>query len=425
VRSHDYRVARLEGEIASPGFACDPCRSLFQKIASAFVVEATDNPNVSLIKQGDRFLALTELPIPMEFDPLTLKSRAPHLYNDAIPSGSTTAHPHQEKDLLFNHVLHYSSQPSYRLYSQRNLEPRVEFARVREAEVSYLHSFGLSPEHVVLTCCPFQVPPWKLLLRNKPFIENFQWKPKEGTRFHIVPRPGHTGPNRTFTSEPFFCFHHVNSFIGADKRLKVDLVAYPNANIVGQLQLKNLRDGRGIDFGRLRRYSLDLENGRIQREWESAHLLELPRIHYQRVNSRPYRFVYGVSAEANKSPFYDRLLKLDVTSDEGTYWSEPGTFPGEPILVTRDGQSQEDQGVVLSVVLCGAQKRSFLLLLDAESFQEIARAWLPVPVPHGFHGLFERSRENLSDGMGSVYGNEGSVRADDTTTLQDRALEQN
>jgi beta,beta-carotene 9',10'-dioxygenase len=388
IRSHDFRVSQLDGRIASPGFSCDPCRTLFRKIASVFVVDATDNPNVSLIKQGNRFLALTELPIPMEFDPHTLRTKSPHRYRDSLPAGSTTAHPHQEGDTLFNLILHYSATPSYRLYRQHQLEPRVEFTRVKVGDVSYVHSFGLSRDSFILTCCPFQVAPWKLLTRDKPFIENFLWKPETGTRFHVAGRT-QKSTTQTLTTEPFFCFHHVNSFEGQDGRLQVDLVAYPNANIIQQLKLEHLRGPDGIDFGRLRRYTLDLESGEISRAWESQHALELPRIHYRKCNTKPYRYVFGVSADRQASSFYDRLIKLDVTCDEATYWREPSTFPGEPVFVPREADSEEDDGVVLSVVLSGTEERSFLLILDARSFEEIARAWLPCTVPHGFHGLFE------------------------------------
>ncbi len=48
---------------------------------------------------------------------------------------------------------------------------------------------------------------------------------------------------------------------------------------------------------------------------------------------------------------------------------------------------EEDNGVVLSVV-AGADGRSFLLVLDAGSFEEVARAYLPYGIPYGFHGSF-------------------------------------
>jgi len=41
-----------------------------------------------------------------------------------------------------------------------------------------------------------------------------------------------------------------------------------------------------------------------------------------------------------------------------------------------------------AVLGAGAQKRSFLLVLDASNMQEVARAWTKHPVTLGFHGNF-------------------------------------
>jgi carotenoid cleavage dioxygenase-like enzyme len=50
--------------------------------------------------------------------------------------------------------------------------------------------------------------------------------------------------------------------------------------------------------------------------------------------------------------------------------------------------AREDDGVVLSVVLDGATERSCLLVLDAATFAELARAEVPHAIPFGFHGQF-------------------------------------
>ena len=47
----------------------------------------------------------------------------------------------------------------------------------------------------------------------------------------------------------------------------------------------------------------------------------------------------------------------------------------------------EDDGVVLSFV-SAAEGGSFLLVLDAERFEEIARVKMPHGIPYGFHGTF-------------------------------------
>jgi carotenoid cleavage dioxygenase-like enzyme len=389
VRSRDFRQSQQTGRIDAPGFACDPCRNLFRRVASMFFVDATENTNINVIKQGQHYLALTELPLAIEFDPSTLRTLWEHRYNDRLPAGATTAHPHQEGDRLINQVLQYSALPAYRFYQQKALGPRQEIGRVTVEDVSYVHSFGMSQTLLILTCCPFQVAPLKLLLRNRPFIENFSWKPETGTRFHLLPRPGQSGPDRRLKAEPFFTFHHVNSVDHEDGSLAVDLIGYDDARIIQQLQLSQLARGEGIDFGRFRRYRIAQDGRWVDRELTSQHALELPNIP-PGLDTRPYRFVYGISADPESSLFYDRLIKLEVDTDRALYWQETHHFPGEPIFVADPDRHGEDHGVLLSLVLAGEQARSFLLVLDAESMQELARAYLPGPVTHGFHGFFER-----------------------------------
>ncbi|MFL5590598.1 MAG: carotenoid oxygenase family protein [Ktedonobacteraceae bacterium] len=64
--------------------------------------------------------------------------------------------------------------------------------------------------------------------------------------------------------------------------------------------------------------------------------------------------------------------------------------PGEPVFVAAPDAISEDEGIVLSIVLDGRKGTSFLLVLDAASFTEIARAEVPHHIPFGFHGIYIR-----------------------------------
>jgi beta,beta-carotene 9',10'-dioxygenase len=71
-------------------------------------------------------------------------------------------------------------------------------------------------------------------------------------------------------------------------------------------------------------------------------------------------------------------------------WRSDGCYPGEPVFVRQPGTEAEDAGVVLSVVLDVNAGRSFLLVLDAGSFEELARAEAPHHIPFSFHGQYFR-----------------------------------
>jgi carotenoid cleavage dioxygenase-like enzyme len=106
------------------------------------------------------------------------------------------------------------------------------------------------------------------------------------------------------------------------------------------------------------------------------------------MNTRPdHRFVYGVGLRGERG-FYDQLVKVDISTRTTATWHEPGCYPGEAVFVGRPGRQAEDDGVVLSVVLDSGRGTSFLLVLEASSFTEMARAELPHPVLFGYHGQF-------------------------------------
>src|SRR5699024_10581224 len=101
---------------------------------------------------------------------------------------------------------------------------------------SYMHSFGMTENYIILTEFPLLMNPLRFVTSGKPFIENFQWRPEKGTHFRIIDR--YTGELiQTIQTEPFFAFHHVNAFeLGND--IVVDIAAYKDANIIREFYLE-------------------------------------------------------------------------------------------------------------------------------------------------------------------------------------------
>jgi carotenoid cleavage dioxygenase-like enzyme len=118
--------------------------------------------------------------------------------------------------------------------------------------------------------------------------------------------------------------------------------------------------------------------------------MELPRINYGRCNERPYRYAWGVGVRS-AGGWIDQIVKADVVERGSTTWHEDGSYPGEPVFVAAPDATAEDEGVLLSVVLDGRKGNSFLLVLDAASLDEVARAEVPHHIPFGFHGQFARN----------------------------------
>ena len=223
-------------------------------------------------------------------------------------------------------------------------------------------------------------------MSGKPFIENYTWQPNRGTQVHVFERD--TGTHvTTIPADPFFAFHHINAFEQGDT-ICIDMAAYPDATIVDRMYLDALREGwTDVEMARPERIRVNLSNHTATRKRLSNTGIEVPRIHYAARNGQPYQYAYGTG---NRTPghFTDELVKIDVTTGEAKHWHSAGCFPSEPIFVADPESTAEDEGAVLSVVLDTDAERSFLLVLNATTFTEIARAPAPQAIPLSFHGQF-------------------------------------
>lgn len=122
---------------------------------------------------------------------------------------------------------------------------------------------------------------------------------------------------------------------------------------------------------------------------KAPHAGELPTInpHY---TCRKHRYVYAIT-NRGLSTVADALVKTDTETGDVLIWSGPrGHTPGEAIFIPKpvqDGETlAEDDGVLLSLVLDGEAKKSYLMCLDAKTMLELGRAECEFPVSLGFHG---------------------------------------
>src|SRR6476660_2927415 len=119
LESNAFKSAIETGKISYKEFATDPCRSIFKRVSSMFSNKFTDNANVNITKIANRFVAMTETPLPVEFDLKTLKTVGIFSYDDKIDSGLTTAHPHYDyvQNMIVNYATKISRVSRYNIYN--------------------------------------------------------------------------------------------------------------------------------------------------------------------------------------------------------------------------------------------------------------------------------------------------------------------
>jgi carotenoid cleavage dioxygenase-like enzyme len=398
--SRNRREVVASGQPRFDQFATNPKRSFWQKLVDTFdfTLQFGDNDLVSFGRFDDTWVALGETPIPLVIDPGTLETQGPFRFRDRLIGMIACAHPARDEQrrttygydtFVFPLLARYSfwqlddgSSTRRRLWSQRIGRP------------SYMHSFGMSADHLVVTEFPLRLRPGAMVLgcwTGVPFIENFDWT-GEDVVFTVIEKD--TGRvTGTFHAPAFFAFHHVNAWEDGEGRIVLDIAAYEDSSVIAQTYFARLLadDGGDLPVSRLLRYRVPIEGSGalMPPEVLSGTAFEMPAIHPARVGL-PYRYTFGYGFD-DPGNLNDTLYKIDLHAPEGrrlTRWSQPDCYPSEPVFVPRPGSDDEDDGVLLSVVLDGAHASSFLVVLDARDMRELARAAVPIPIPLGLHGAY-------------------------------------
>ncbi|KAL8662589.1 MAG: hypothetical protein Q9202_004547 [Teloschistes flavicans] len=332
----------------------------------------------------------------------------------------TLAAAHMRQDPVtgdyFNYNLEFGRQATYRFFKVSASTGKTEIlATVRGIRAAYLHSFIITEKYLVFCIySAYYAKGGVKILWTKNVVDAIDYDPNEKNKWLVIDRHHGKGLIATFESDPFFAFHCVNAWDEPSTTeegktdITLDISTYENLDILKRFWYENMKstspsalDYTGQHAGRARpslhRYRLAGITGTstvpvtakprtAERLFAAAKAdsVELPTFNPARA-CKPSRYIYGVSDGAN-SVFLDGLIKFDTETLTAKRRVRHAQSPGEPIFVPDPEGREEDEGVLLSVVLDGKEGRSYLLCLDAKSFEEVGRVGMECVVGFGFHG---------------------------------------
>ena len=400
LRTDAYEAARA-GEFEG-GFATG--ETTLRSRLAGFLTAPYDNANIVAERVGDRYVALTESPRGVSFDPDALATTGHVEREGDAPSGQLSC-AHFKRDPATGALLTVDTQfgrtSRYHVTAWTPDGDRRHVATVPTEKPAYMHSFALTPRYVVLTEFPLRLDPLRFLKpgRQSAFIEQFEWEPERGTRIVVVDRT--TG---AVVAEPetdaVFGFHHVNAFErdgGAE--VVFDLETVPDATTIDSLYLDSVRAGEmGAIVGQVDRFTVDLGgSGRSERYGGADATVSRERL-FDGGTALPtssparwcrrHRYVYAMGMDTPVTEWARRVVKIDATTGSADAFDGGGDYFGEPLFVPNPDGDAEDDGVVLTVALDVDEERSRLLVLDGETFTERARVTLPHAAPFDFHGRY-------------------------------------
>ena len=373
------------------------------------------SPNTNVVAHGGRTLALVEAgPSPFELTD-ELDTVGPCDFDGTL-RGGFTAHPLVDPLSGELHAVSYFWGWGNRVrYTVMGTDGRVRRSvDVRVGGSPMMHSFSLTEHFVVLYDLPAvfdkraavapmprfmqpiaratlrpiigrnPIPEWLATMMGRQSAGDryrasalpYRWDDSYPARIGIFGREGDGSDVRWFDVEPCYVFHPLNAYEDGES-IVLDVVRHPrmfDAVTIGPAEGPPTLD----------RWTVDLQAGKVREERVDDRPQEFPRVD-DRLVGRRHRYGYSVAFAAGESG--DAVLRHDrVSGEQHVRAFGPGTHAGELTFVPAAADAVEGDGVLLGYVTDLAADRTDLVVLDAQTLDDVARVHLPVRVPAGFHG---------------------------------------
>uniref|UniRef100_A0A8D2ZN28 Beta-carotene oxygenase 1, like n=2 Tax=Scophthalmus maximus TaxID=52904 RepID=A0A8D2ZN28_SCOMX len=420
----------------------DPCKNIFARAFSHLcnvIPDFTDNNLINIIRYGQDYYASSEVHYMNQIDPATLETVGRINYRNHIALNLATAHPHYDNEgntYNMGTAIMGFGPPKYVIFkvpADASDEKRNQPALRKVQKVcsipfrstlfpSYFHSFGMTENYIVFVEQPFKLDIVRLgtaYFRGVNWGSCLKFDKDDITLIHAINRKTGKEVSTRFYSDALVVFHHINAYED-DGHVVLDLISYKDSKLYDMFYIQNIRqetDGfiqsnKNFSQPICQRFVLPLsahkESPRgtnlvtlsdttaqaVVQEDGSVYCqpdiifegLELPGINYN-FNAKHYRYFYGSRVEW--SPHPNKIAKIDIVTRKHVEWEQDKCYPSEPVFVASPGAVDEDDGVILSSVISSDPNVSpFMLVLNAKTFEEIARASIPASVHMDLHGHF-------------------------------------
>ncbi|XP_066503382.1 beta,beta-carotene 15,15'-dioxygenase isoform X2 [Hoplias malabaricus] len=424
------------GTIAFP----DPCKNIFSKAFTYLlntIPNFTDNNIVNIIRYGEDYYASSEINYINEINTSTLETVRRVNYRNHIALNLATAHPHYDEEgntYNMGTSIMGLTGPKYVIFkvpaSAADKEKNPPLKNLKEIcsipvrsslYPSYFHSFGMTENYIVFVEQAFKLDIIRLAtayFRGETWGKCLKYDQDDVTLFHLIDRKTGKAVSTKFYGDAFVVFHHINAYED-NGHVVFDLITHKDSSLYDMFYMENLRqdilrgtskiapsplsqrfvipinaDLKEVPTGTNLVKLEDTSATAVLQKDGSLYLtpdtlfegVELPGVNYK-YNTMKYRYFYGSKMEW--SPKITKITKLDIVTRTYMEWTEEDCYPSEPVFVASPDAVDEDDGVILSsVVSLNLKKPPFMLVLDAKTFKEIARASINASVHLDLHGLF-------------------------------------
>jgi len=275
-------------------------------------------------------------------------------------------------------------------------------------KMSMIHSFSITENYVIFIFSPVVMDSTTCMLGNMFHVTECIEVKDEPSDIYIMSLK--TGEVQEIQGDVVFSLHHVNAYENGDE-IVIDLAPSKEFALRDYTSLENILNppevSDGINAsGELTRIvinpktkkiaSQDFPNGIEDPELERYMLaFDFPTIN-EAYRGKEYCIIYGWSSYDYSRIALVKKNVCDHTQDKVLY--QENHYASEMFFVANPEAKSEDDGVLVSITYDGYKEQSYFVVLDAVTFTEIDRAYLPHNIPWSAHGMhFPEAKWTLSN----------------------------
>ena len=350
-------------------------------VMSSFGNLAASPANTHIVNHAGKLLALEETSLPWELNK-DLDTIGVEDFEGKLKT-AMTAHPRvcpETGEMLF---FGYSmmGEPYLNYYRVSKEGKLVQSEAIEIPRPVMMHDWNITRNYVVFMDLPIVSDMDLAVTTGSPF----GFKPECGARLGVMPREGNNSDVRWFDIDPCFVFHSFNSF-EVDNKIVLYVSRQQEAMVGG---FKDIYGGE-TTVAKLWRWVINLEKGTVSEEQLDDGACDFPRVNDNRIGLHSdFGYCMQIKTDVESLTFGENLFKYHLESGKRTdHHLGNNVAGGEPVFAPKPGAKSEDEGWVLSLVHERNSRKSKLVVIDAQAFDQepVAEVIIPQRVPYGAHG---------------------------------------
>jgi all-trans-8'-apo-beta-carotenal 15,15'-oxygenase len=378
------KTAKRDAEVAAGRFIYPAGGTEIPGSAGVTSPDGINVANTSILAVGDKIWALWEGGSPTRMDAKTLETEGFVTLADNLRGAPFSAHPRVGSDgRIWNIGSLGSMMAVYRLKPDGSLDG-VKLHAI--PQVGLIHDFILTHKSVVVI-----LPSTTLISGDEPLFTRVLGVAGQAMRVVVFDRETLL-QTRSADLPPGYVFHFGNGWEDDVGTIRFDMCQSPDLDHLQRMRPVMRGDLAALGQGNTVSKMVTIPvTGDVGLEVIAA-ATEFPRIN-PNFNTRHNRYVYAATqtAPGAGSIWLDGLVKMDLRSGRNQRFAfGDGWLAEEHVFVPRPGATREDDGWLVGTALNYKRSQTCLNIFRADHLTDgpIARAWLDVAMPLGFHGQF-------------------------------------